>query len=124
MLRITIGLSFLVSVALLWHLWASALPRRGRIAYSVLLLLPILGPLAYLWIRNWPSALPPKLMNRFGGISRVFLDRELSRKNNSQSINDLGLEMLAEEDMRREKLKRSKMRRRHYMDRKLKRDDS
>lgn len=85
-LQITVGLSFLASVVFLVLLWVSTAARGFKVLYTILLLIPVLGPLAYLWIRFWPNPLPYGLNGVNAGLGRRYLDRELSTKGASESV--------------------------------------
>ncbi len=59
-------LSWLLSLHLLIKLWSSADLLTIKIALSVLLLVPVVGPLAYYWIQAFPEPSHPDLQDRLG----------------------------------------------------------
>src|SRR3954466_14964474 len=60
-------LSWMFSLFLLYKLWRSADLLTVKLGLSVLLLVPLAGPLAFLWIQSFPESAPLELRsNAFG----------------------------------------------------------
>ena len=116
-------ISYAVSTALLLYLWKSDARFKYKILYSLLLLIPVLGPIAYPWIRHWPSPAPPHLVKE--SPSRMyapFVEREIARRDQIQSVYDAGDEILQAERLRKQRKHESRRRRRRYFDRPPKSD--
>lgn len=63
-LTIAIAISELVALYLIWRLWKSSDHLFFKLALSFIALIPFLGPIAVLWIANFPSSLPPPLRDQ------------------------------------------------------------
>ena len=98
-----IGLSFLISFFLAISLWRSELSRGWKIVLTLVVLPPILGPIMYVWIRNFPARLTKELRGHGAGVGRRYLDAELSRKGNSESLYRVIEEELAESENRKKR---------------------
>ena len=62
--EIAIAISELVAVYLIWRLWKANDHPFFKLALSLIALIPFLGPVAVLWIANFPSSLPPALRDQ------------------------------------------------------------
>jgi len=72
-----IGLaSFFVAIAIVHRIWIGDEPRFFKIALTAVVLIPVIGPLSYVWIGNWPPPNPPHLRSN---TRRDQLDAELER---------------------------------------------
>ncbi len=94
--------SYFLSAILLWRLWRSEAERRDKILYTILLLIPVVGPMGYFWLRTWPPSLSPELQQRYGTMGRKFLDQELSAKSGTRSVDDETSERVASNERHRE----------------------
>ena len=65
-------LSWLLSLYLLIKLWRSVDLLPIKIGLSVLLLIPIVGPLAYFWIHAFPPASHPELQDSETGLTSKY----------------------------------------------------
>jgi hypothetical protein len=65
--HIVIGLSWLISTALLVHLWRGRDPMLLKVGLSFVLLVPLFGPCAYLWIQAMPGGQHPDVQDQFLG---------------------------------------------------------
>ena len=75
---ILVGLaSTFLAAAIIVRIWAGSEPQFFKILLTGLSLIPVLGPLAYFWIANWPSSSPPDLQSHYRGQQ---LQRELERR--------------------------------------------
>lgn len=52
--------SSLIASFLLWEIWRGAEPVVFKVLLTILVLVPILGPISYVWIRNWPEINPAR----------------------------------------------------------------
>lgn len=77
-LLIVAVISWLLSIWLIYRLWRSPGRTLAKIGYSILLLVPFMGPVFFVWIRNFPESKHPELMDFFAFRSDV-LDRWRSR---------------------------------------------
>jgi phospholipase D-like protein len=55
---ILVALSEAVGLLCLIHLWRGSMPTGGKVAWSIIVLLPLFGPLAYGAIRRPPRVQP------------------------------------------------------------------
>jgi hypothetical protein len=63
------ALSWLLSLYLLFRLWRSVDLLTIKIGLSVVLLAPVVGPLAYFWIQAFPDPMPVEFRQPgFGGV--------------------------------------------------------
>lgn len=53
---VVIGLSWSVSAVLLIHLWKGREPLFFKIAFTLILVVPLLGPFMYWWIQSMPPS--------------------------------------------------------------------
>ena len=100
-IQILIGLSLSISFFLAISLWRSGLSGKWKIVLTLVVLPPILGPIMYVWIRNFPAKPRQELRGHGAGIGRRFLDAELSRKANSESLYQAIDEELADTKQRK-----------------------
>jgi hypothetical protein len=56
-LQAIIGVSWLISAAFLFHLWRGRDHWLLRVGFTLMLAVPVLGPLMYVWIQAMP---PPQ----------------------------------------------------------------
>ena len=68
--------SLFLAFAIAFHVWASEEPTLFKCALTILVAIPVIGPLAYVWISSWPSSSPRHLRSEFRGAQ---LDSELER---------------------------------------------
>ncbi len=61
------ALSWVLSLYLLYKLWSSVDFLVIKLGLSALLLVPIVGPLAYYWIQSFPESAPPELRSHAYG---------------------------------------------------------
>lgn len=59
--------SLLISAVILRQIWISDDSRAMKWALTVLVLVPGIGPIAYIWIGNWPAPNPPHLKSSYRG---------------------------------------------------------
>jgi hypothetical protein len=62
-LILVLALAELLGLFLMPRLWGRVLPVTTKVGYTLLLLVPVLGPLAYVWILTWPNPQGPELRN-------------------------------------------------------------
>lgn len=74
---ITIALSEVFAVWLIWRVWNSDEYTLLKIGFSVIALIPVAGPLAVLWIANFPPIQPDGLKDSIGGYSARFTQKWL-----------------------------------------------
>tara|TARA_R110001599_G_scaffold188304_1_gene382731 strand:+ start:81 stop:479 length:399 start_codon:yes stop_codon:yes gene_type:complete len=112
---IVIALSTAVAGVLMRRLFRSQEVLLLKIALALILLVPILGPLFYLWLGNWPSRLPYRLNGEGGGLGRRHIEESASRSAKSPNIGVYASEAVAAqkewEEARRQKMKSRKRRR-------------
>ena len=82
-------LSYGISAYLIFRLVRSTAPVRWKITYTLLLLIPVLGPFMYVWIANFPASSPEELREEFPGLSDKFLNRELSERDGGRDLIDV-----------------------------------
>ncbi len=105
---------YVISAVIAVRVWRSHEHLWSKILFTALLLFPILGPLAFLWVRNWPSRLPAELDGQEAGfIGRRYLVRQLSGK--STTVKEELQHNLDERERRQLAKKRSVARKRRYM---------
>jgi hypothetical protein len=75
--------SFFLAVVLALHIWSTSEPKFFKALLTILVLVPILGPLAYFWISRWPPSSPEVLRSNYRGQQ---LDAELSNRGRSRSF--------------------------------------
>ncbi len=105
-IQIVLVLSAVASLSFLFSLWRSALTRGWKIVFTLLLIPPVIGPLMYLWIRNFPPPSIESLNGRGAGFGGKFLDAELSKKHGGKTLFDGFNDDEAEENRKREDQKR------------------
>ena len=93
---VVVGASLFLSLVLSISCWRSDLSRNWKIVLTAVSLPPVIGPIMYLWIRNFPARPREELRGHGAGIGRRFLDAELNRKGDSESLYDVINEELAE----------------------------
>ena len=81
-------ISYLASSWLSLWIWRSDESIATRVMLTFLVLIPVLGPIAYFWIANWPEASPRNLDGRSAGRGARYLNRALSRKSGGMSLYD------------------------------------
>lgn len=73
-LIVLVAVSWLVSAYLAVRLWRARENAMLKCALTAVLFIPALGPLFFLWIRNFPPSMPAELMDR-SAFSTDVLDR-------------------------------------------------
>ena len=68
--------SLFLAIAMAIRIWTGNETRFFKYALTFVVLIPVIGPLAYLWIANWPNSNPPHLRSEFRSDQ---LDAELNR---------------------------------------------
>jgi hypothetical protein len=81
--------SLLVSFVLLIFLWRAEIFSKWKLLYSFVVLVPVIGPIMYIWIRNFPARNPKHLDGFLGGIGRRYLDHELSARGNARPVHSI-----------------------------------
>jgi hypothetical protein len=100
--------SYVVSLALRFFLPPRDSTLRARIFFSLPLLVPVLGPIFYIWLRIWPSSLPWDLNGVAAGLGARYLDDQLSRQGNSESMSQTIKRQLMENRIYRAQKERSR----------------
>ena len=75
-IQLVIVASLFLAIAITQRIWTSDEPKFFKIAYTAIVFVPVIGPLAYLWLSNWPTSSPPHLRSNYRGQQ---LDAELER---------------------------------------------
>lgn len=73
-LYILLLLSAVASLALAPRLLRVPDPLPFKIALGLILVLPVVGPLFFLWLFNWPSRTPSHLDGRGAGLGRRYIE--------------------------------------------------
>lgn len=61
---IVVVLSELLSIWLIWRLWRSSDHLFFKISLSALAMIPVVGPLLLMWLRNFPEKVPGIFQDR------------------------------------------------------------
>ena len=61
---IVVVLSELLSIWLIWRLWRSRDHLFFKISLSALAMIPVVGPLLLMWLRNFPEKVPGIFQDR------------------------------------------------------------
>lgn len=86
---VLMAVSWLVSAYLGVRLWRARESAMLKCALTAVLFIPVLGPLFFLWIRNFPPSMPAELMDR-SRYSTDVLDRFRYRLERSGHLSPLG----------------------------------
>jgi len=76
----------LVAIYLVVQVLRGNLSILSKVGAIILLTIPIMGPLFFVWIRHWPVALPKHLDGHGAGIGRRYLDDAISQKAKTPSL--------------------------------------
>jgi hypothetical protein len=68
--------SLFLAIAIAIRIWTGSEALFFKYALTIVVFIPVIGPLAYLWVSNWPTSSPPQLRSNFRGEQ---LDAELER---------------------------------------------
>ena len=74
--QLTVVASLILAIAMTIRIWTSDEHKFFKIGLTAIVFIPVLGPLAYLWISRWPSSSPPHLQSDYRGSQ---LNAELER---------------------------------------------
>lgn len=70
--HLAVAASELVALVLVWRLLKSDEHPVFKIAFSLLAVVPLLGPVLVLWLAHFPGVNPPALQNRHRYSAAVF----------------------------------------------------
>jgi 4-amino-4-deoxy-L-arabinose transferase-like glycosyltransferase len=82
------ALSEFVALLLIVRIWRTRLRVLPKVGWSAFVCLPVLGPLAFLWIQSWPPPQDPRLQDRLPS-DGSFFHSELSKRRDLDKHNQV-----------------------------------
>ena len=86
--------SILIACVLILRIWEGPEPSFFKLLFSLVVLVPFIGPVAYLWIANWPTKNPWWLDGSRAGHARGYLDDQLSHRGGGESFDQYARDVL------------------------------
>lgn len=108
---VVLCLSYAAAAYLGFRLVRREISVGWKVTYAALLMVPVLGPLSYVWVSSFPEKLPKELNGELGGLGGAFLSRELSEKDGERDISDVFSDENRSQE--RERLRRRRNRKRN-----------
>jgi len=102
-IQVLIAISLVISMVFAVSLWRSNLYWKWKCVFTLVLLPPVVGPFMYFWIRNFPAPAREDLRGHRGGLGRKFLDAELHRNAETDSLYHVIDKELSEHEKRRKR---------------------